>query len=398
MPEATPLYVRKLSAIERYNLVINEVTPYNVEAIIEGDGELKLEQWQQAVAIAAEANPGVRVRLKSILGFCKWVDSGISPLVELVSAPDWDGQSERGADFMGKKFEVLKGGPVFCVKLIPGSPARILFSGVHGAIDGRGIAHFIFDVFQVLRSDHLIGGRDTMNDLDVRLLHQDKVKFEKQDPIDCIAIMPVKGTGDDPLRHLWRRVRLEKNVSQILPKMAIFLAKQARKHESGQVIFTIPVDFRNLRVNVNSTANLTGYLKIKVEPEDAPSDVMDRLNQDIRDYVDCYNPGFLKILPWVPIWFLKQQLVKKVHKLLFTINEEVVTGGLVSMGQLTADLVSFPGFSGQTIAPIPGNVGKFNVMMCKVDNSTEITFGVPAAFNEEKQLDRLIVDFIAEFG
>ena len=398
MPESPPLYVRKLSAIERYNLVINEINPYNVESIIEGVGELELEPWQQAVAIAAEANPGVRVRLKSVLGFCKWVDSGISPVVKLVSAPNWDGQSEQGADFMQKKFNVLEGGPVFDVKLLPGSPARIVFSGVHGAIDGRGIAHFIRDVFRVLRSEQPIGGRDTVTDLDIRLQHQDKVTVEEQAPVSCIAAMPVKPAENEPLRYLWRRLKLNKNVTHILPKMAVFLAKQAYKHEQGAVSFMVPVDFRDLRSKVNSTANLTGYLKIKVEPTDTPRDVMRRINQEIRSYGDCFNPGFLKILPWVPIWLLKKQLAKKIHKLLYTTNEEMATGGLVSMGHLKLEQACYPGFSDPAIIAIPGMAGKLNVIMCHFSNSTEITFGAPAAYNKEQQLDRLIADFSAEFG
>ena len=83
-------YTRRLSGLERYSLVINEVYRYNIDAIAEGSGNISCEELQAAMAVAAEANPGVRVRLKSFLGFSKWVDSGIAPIIREVEAPEWD--------------------------------------------------------------------------------------------------------------------------------------------------------------------------------------------------------------------------------------------------------------------------------------------------------------------
>ena len=400
MPKFIPRYIRKLSAIERYNLVINELDRYNVESIIEGVGELDLEQWQKAVAIAAEANPGTRVRLKSVLGFCKWVDSGISPVVELVSAPDWDGQSERGAEFMQEKFDVLKGGPIFDIKLIPGSPARIVFRGLHGAMDGRGLTHFIIDVFQVLRGDQPFGANDTVTDLDVRLQHQDKVKVKKRVSFKSIAVIPVKPVVNEPLRYIWRRLKLDKNVPKLLPKIAVFLASQARKHDSGDVVFTVTVDFRDLRIKANSTANLTGYIKIKVDPTDTPDDITRRIDEEIRDYADCFNPRYIKLLPWVPIWLLLKQLTKNAHELLYTTGKEMSSGGMGSLGYVVPEFITYPGFSPLSAVGIPPSVGRFNVFIHKYTDSdrTELMFSVPSAYNNEQQLDRLIAEISAEFG
>ena len=392
-----PLYVRKLSAIERYNLVINEIVRYNVDAVLEGSGELDLEQWRRAVKIAAEANPGTRVRLKSFLGFAKWVDSGITPEVELVSAPEWDGLSEAGTEFMQSKFDVLNGGPVCDIKLLPGNPARIVFRGLHGAMDARGLTHFIEDILRVLNGEQPIGSRATITDREIRLEHQDKITATPPPATDAIPAMPVVPPQSDKIRYIWRRVTVSKNVTNILPKMAVFLAAQARKHASGDVAFTIPVDFRGLRHDVASTANLTGYLRISVTPEDKPRDVMRRINEQIRQYADCISPGYLNVLPWMPIKLLTKSLADKASDLLHTTNGELPTGGIVSLGHFKAEALSYPGFTALRGFGIPGSVGKLNVVIHNYSDGMEVIFSTPESYNREGQLDALIEQFLETF-
>ncbi len=388
-------YKRKLSAIERYNLVINAVTRYNVEGVIEGIGELQQAPWQKAVDIAAEANPGVRVRLKSFLGFCKWVDSGISPEVKVIEAPDWDSYSEKGTEHFERKFDALKNDPVCDILLIPGTPAKIIIRCLHAAMDARGMVHFIHDIFRALRGEAVVGSYSTMTDLDVRLQNQDNVKVEKAEPVTSIAPMPLPkkplpADQESQLKYMWRRVKLSKKVNNMLPKMALFLASQARKHESGEVQFTIPVDLRELRAKVDTIGNLTGYIKVKVLAEDKPRDVMKRINQQIRDYGDCYNPSYLAIIPWVPIKLLIDKLKKDVNGILYDHSDGVPTGGIVSIGTYKAEQYSYPGFEAKTMFGIPGSVGKLNVIIQDHGGVSQLVFCTPVAYNNEGQFEQLI--------
>lgn len=393
-----PLYRRKLSAIERYNLVINSIFRYNVDGIVEGEGELDLEQWRRAVAIAAAANPGVRVRLKSFLGFCKWVDSGIPPSVEVVNAPEWDGYSERGTEFMQDRFQPKAGGPICDIKLLPGSPARIVFRGLHAAMDARGLTWFGNDIFRILRGEEPLGSPDTITDLDIRLQHQDSVNHQEPEKMQCIPVMPPRPRDDHSINYIWRRVRIPAKMSNALPKMIVFLAEQARQHTSGDVAFTVPVDFRGLRQEARSTGNLTGYLRIVVEPGAKPKEVMRAINQQIRDHVDCYNPDYIKVLPWIPIGVLESLLAKKAHRLIYTTNDELPTGGVVSLGHFEQDTYSFPGFRARSAFGIPGSVGKLNVVLHNYSDATEVVFTTADGYNTEGQLDALIDAFRSTFG
>ena len=181
---------------------------------------------------------------------------------------------------------------------------------------------------------------------------------------------------------------------------AVFLAAQARKHDKGNVAFTVPVDFRGRREEVNSTANLTGYLRIPVQPEDTPRDVMKRIHQEIRDYGDCFNPNpsFAKILLWLPIRFLQNQINKKFDESLYTANKYLPTGGIVSLGYFKREEYSFPGFKAKGVFVIPGYVGKLNVLIHNYTDETCVVFAVPNAYNKEGQLDNLILELKSFLG
>lgn len=70
-------YERKLSGVERFSMAVNAIHYYNVVGVAIGSGSIDAVDLRRAIETAAQANPGMRVRLKSFLGFAKWVDSGI---------------------------------------------------------------------------------------------------------------------------------------------------------------------------------------------------------------------------------------------------------------------------------------------------------------------------------
>ncbi len=389
---SNPLYVRPLSPTERFNLVINEVCRYNVDAFVEGTGTLTREELQRAVDIAAAANPGTRVRLKGVLGFCKWVDSGIAP--EVIEAPSsaWDGESELHSEFLQQKFDALHGGPVCDIILMPGNPMRIMFRVLHAAMDARGLQYFVHEIFKVLRNEPIAGSNSTLIDYDVADRYKDQIP--EQPPVKaCIPVIPRSKLSDKPLRYVWRHVVINNNVSNILPKLAVFLAQYARKNQSGNVGFTIPVDLRGLRADIQTTANMTGYLRLNIDEGDTPRTVMQHLNQRIRDHADCVSLDALKKLRWVPISFMASQLRKKMNDWL----DSLPSGGLVSLGLFKPEDFTCPQFHGTRCIGIPGSVGKMNVVIMNHHDHTSVIFSTPAVYNSEGQLDQLIAEFKAHF-
>lgn len=398
-------YERKLSGVERYSIAINEIHRYNVDGLIAGIGHIDLDDLRRAVTAAAEANPGIRVRLKGMLGFAKWVDSGIAPEVTQVDAPQWDFNSNEGAEFLKKPFDPMAGGPIADVILVrTNDKTGVIFRNLHAAVDGRGVMHWMQEVFRALRGEPLLGSDSTLADFEVAERFRDKLPQEQKQakeksaqPVYLPAIPP-SSAADADLQYTWRTVIIRKRITTILPRAAVYLAKYARRQGEGAVGFTVPVDYRGLRVDASSTGNLTGYLRVHVSPEDTPKTVMQQLNQQIRDYVDCRLPLLAKPLRWVPVRLLVNQLKKKSNTLLYTSNAELPTGGLVSMGHANLDDYSTPTFKSERGIGIPGSVGKMNIVAVNYSDLTYVTFSAPKNYNRAGQLDRLIEDFVTEFS
>ncbi|MBP9714568.1 MAG: hypothetical protein KBD60_12910 [Sterolibacterium sp.] len=387
-------YIRTMSATERFSLAINELYRYNIVALAEGTGNISRQQLQDAVEVAAAHNPGARVRLKSWLGWTKWVDSGIAPQVHEIQTPDWDCNSERGADFMDGSFDTLSGGPVCDLYLIPGEITRIVVRVLHAAMDARGLQHFVKDIFRVLRGESPIGSDSTLTDQDVKLKFQDKIQGTQVD-MECMPILKPSTHDGEALRYIWRRAIVERNISSMLPKMAIFLAQHARQRTDaeGDVGFTIPVDLRGLREDIHTTANMTGYLRVKVTPDLTAKNVMQQINQGIKGHLDCTIPPIFKWVPWIPLSLLIKDMRTNADKLLYAKNKVLPSGGIVSMGMFKPEDYSCPQFQATTCIGIPGSVGKMNVVIMNHTDHTEVVFSTPAAYNKDGQLDQLIEDF-----
>lgn len=394
-------YVRPVSGLERYSLVLNEVYRYHVEGIVEGRGHVDPVLLQAAVDLAAAANPAIRVKLRGFLVFSRWVDSGIAPKVRELPLSDWDGNSEQGTAFLDQRLDVLHGSAIADVLIVPcrDGKTRIVFRTLHAAIDGRGFMHWVAEVCRAMRGEPLQGSDSRLTDLDIQDQYKDQIEPEPAAaPSMCIPVLAPDTDNREPLRYVWRRVVVDHSISQLLPRMAVFLADWARQRESGDVGFTIPVDYRGLRTEEMGLGNLTGYVRLTVAPGATPRQLMLQLGGRIRAKADCRQfPGIRQLL-WLPVRFMLRQLLPKVDAIVHTVTPALPTGGIVSMGNSTAATYAFPGFDATMLYGIPGAVGKLNVVFLNYPDSTVVSFAAPASYNQRGQLDELIAAFQHNFS
>jgi hypothetical protein len=392
-------YVRRVSPTERGMLIIHQVQGFQVDGIVEGRGEIDAAALRAAVARAADANPGVRVRLKGALGFSSWVDSGIPPEVRVMPLSDWDGNSERATDFMSQPFDPLHGGPVAEVLIVPckDGMTRLVFRSLHAAVDGRGLIHWTREVFRALRGEPLQGSDSRLMDIEVQERHRTKVTPAPKTPaLKCIPVVE-PGPGA-PLPYIWRRVVIARPVSDMLMQTLSFLAKWTRERvPDSDVAFTVPVDLRGLRTDEVGVGNLTAYLNLAVGPDDTPRSLAQALIRRIRGYADCKIVPVMRILWWLPIRFLAYRLRRRIPTLLFTANKYLPSGGVASMGNLKEEWFSCPGFQGRALYGIPASVGKLNVIFINYPTETLVIFSTPAAYNHLGQLDAMIAAYCRHF-
>lgn len=393
-------YSRRISPIERLSLTANEIYHYDVSGVVEGVGEIDPALLQNAVDAAAAANPGVRVRLRGWLGWARWVDSGIAPKVRVLATSSWDGNSDVGAPFLEERLDALHGGPVADVLVVPGTDGRMryVFRSLHGAIDGRGAIHWTMDVFRVLRGEPPIGSPSAITDLQVQAQNQGKVTASPDPDLSAIPVVEAGGGEGEPLRFLWRRILIDRNVGQILPKSAVFLADYARRHGQGDVAFTIPVDYRGLRTQEMSVGNLTGYLRLMVPEGATPRTLMGDLRSQLDAYADCRPVAGAHFMRWFPFSSLRRRIGAKYDFLLYKPNKVFPTGGLVSMGMVTPDVYSCPGFRAEIVVGIPGAIGKLNVVFMNRSDSVVVCFTVPAGYNHRGQFDAMVKAYQDHFS
>jgi len=366
-----------------------------------GSGAVDVAQFRAAADRAAAANPAIRVRYRGFLGFSRWVDSGIPPEVKLLPPSDWDGNSERGADFLKERLDPLRGGPIAQILIVPclDGNTRFVFKVLHAATDGRGLDHWIEDVFRAMRGDPLTGSSTRLRDVEVKAQHCASVVNPAGNPLkECIPVMPPGVKGRDEIAYVWRAVTINRVVSQFLPKVAIFLSEWARRFSEGEVVFVIPIDYRGLRTNVRGIGNLTGSINLPVLEADTPRTVMQRLNQEIREFADCRSPPRIWLLSWIPVRLLSRKLKPWAANILYGSNGRIPAGTLVSMGKRDPGICNFPGFSFDKVfaVPVPGN--KFTLIFLQSPNATEVMFSVPAAYNDTGQLDALVESFSQYFS
>lgn len=394
-------YVRLVSPSERYALALNRIHHYHVVGVIEGNGHVNPILLQAAVDRAANTNPAIRVRLHGYLAFCRWVDCGLSPKVRTLPMADWDGKSEQGAPFLLERLDVDNHGSVADILLVPcrDGKTRLVFRALHAAIDGRGLLHWMAEVFRALRGETLKGSDSRLVDIDLQSHYQELIPASVNSaPSTCIPVMEPAHTDHETLHYVWRRLIIEKSVSQLLPKTATFLANWARQNAAGEVKFTIPIDYRGLRTQEMGIGNLTGYLQLTVPDGATPRDLMRQLGEHIRNYADCRLAHGVRMLLWLPIWFTANRLRRCLDNMLYTESSILSTGGIVSLGNYSAEAHSFTGFKCSMGYGIPGAVGKFNVVFVNCPDCVVITFAAPAAYNHRGQMDNLVAAYQREFS
>jgi hypothetical protein len=396
-------YSRKLAAIERASLALNVFCKYNVELVLEGSGTLNTETLRRAVEVAARANPGSRVRLRGMLGFTRWVDSGIAPDVRELPAPGWDARSERGAQLLEEKFDALGGGPICRVIHIPGNPARIVFQALHAAVDGRSLQHWVSEVFRALRGETLLGSPCTYRDWDIIGKFQNKVDSEALEEAakatrPNIPVIHCSSPRNPGAQYVWRTVVLPTLVPNVIAKFAVFLAAWARRNASGHVSFIVPVDLRTLREEVLSLGNLTGYLMIPIEPGASTRQVGRQLSLRVRQHADCHRTRILKLLTWLPMQLICRSIAKNLERTLYETVPDAVSGGVVSMGTVSLATFCAPQFNCTLAIPIPGFAGKINVVAVLNEHQTVVSFAAPESYNLDGQLDELVEALRRQFS
>lgn len=303
-------YTRKVSFNERFFIVGNRLCPPLAnQFIFDGEGEFNLKLWENAVEKASEANPGTRVILKGRLGSCRWVDTGITPAVKLIDRTKWSGYDPENAPFLISPL-LPETGPTCEVVLVRGNPLRIIFRTLHAVMDGRGTLVWMEDIFRALRGERILGSDSVLTDTELAGAIQNKLRT----PFPTEHIAPTGTAPADIKGMTWQRKRIKGRFKNLLPQLAILLAREAWRHSDGIVRFGIPVDLRAYRPDLRSTANLTFAIYIEVKPDSTVDEIRDAISIRLKDFPEGILSRYDDLSRYIPISLLCGQAQKIISR------------------------------------------------------------------------------------
>lgn len=352
-------YTRPLSTIERYYVSCDSKhhTPCVNQMVVEGTGEIDEKKIRNAVTKASYANPGSRVKLVGHLGFSRWVDSEHSTPLRVIHR-NWDGRSNDDADFLLYPLPTRTGPTSEVLLIIAENKYFLIFRTHHGAMDGRGTLHFANDVFRCMRGEDPIGENSNINDMQLaKSLNNHSAATELGPDVAAATGDPIQTDEDNSSPSRWIRQTLPGKHRGLLAKVAIEIARYTRLKGENSVRFQIPVDMRPHKEGLNSTANLTGGIVVKVDANTAEADWNNDIKLQLAEKKEAEIPSFFKILPfhllnWVPTSIIKSttdNLVKKRRE-----TSVFRTTGIISnLGLLKVDELSGPGFTATKCYFIP---------------------------------------------
>lgn len=388
-------YKRQVSDSERLWILMDELCPpFANQMVLQGRGQFDILRWKDAVREASAANPGSRVKLKGMIKYSKWVDSGKTPVVRVVDGRDWTGFTPENAPFLKERLSIEKGSPCEVVLVKGKRYDSVVFRTCHSVMDGSGTKTWAQDIFRVLRGETPVGSDCTMTDAELAKTFQNRYRT----PFPVEHISPVGPAPTARRGVTWRRIQLKGEFSKILPRVILTTAKEAWKYGDGIVRFCIPVDIRGRKEGTRSTGNLSIGIYVEVTKDST----VDSISDDIKNQLMNKNDGVLTdgqmMFEFLPIWFLKYKAAQIVKQQLES-GLYSLSGIISNLGRINPAEFTSSDFKPETCFFIPPGIEAlpYFASVTGMGENLEILVTLPEAFAEKIRFGNIMDSLGSEF-
>ena len=323
---------RSLSGVERLWLTAERIAPPFVNQVVfeapsvSDSQRLTRGQVVEAVAGLRGSVPILSSCLRGLGPWARWSTDGVAggeaigwsgdaaeDLVLEVDGGGWTGESGVGAPWLRT---VLAGGrrpPVSLVLVRGETRDRLILRTRHAATDGRGTLGLAERIFAALRGEEptaLPMGPITDFDLASRLGRSAETAPEPDQPFVLAlpsAVCPKFEAGTSKANDagseqvLWARATATKTSGSPLRSLISSLSTASEQ----ALRFDIPVDMRRHVPGLESSANLTGLVRLEVAPGEPAVDVMDRLGKLLDGGAEADFVLGAQRLRGLPLWLLE---------------------------------------------------------------------------------------------
>lgn len=392
-------FYRKVSPTEISYLATDskESSPYVNRFIVEGEGDLNLDDWRSAFKVSLEANPGMGLKLKGYWGWRSWYQSEFEPEIKIVES-NWDGVSSENAPLeLTGRINPRKEFPIridFIRNISKKTNIKVLFSIHHAITDGMGAIRWVKDVFRALNGKPCFGALGTVSDIEV----QQKVG---NPPLSIVRghCLPLVAASESPATdgYRWRRVRWQGSNRKILARLLLVFNQLARaEHGNGKVLFRIPSDLRSYLdpKQPYTLTNCTGAIDILVHGFDTVDTIEAGIleSKSNREDLSVFLPQF-KHACWLPkkVFRTNPKAMEKHHK-----DGVCAFSALVShLGKTNYPSYSYEQFQATNLYGVPTPVGEgFYVGIMSDNDGANICIGAPKALVNADQLQQFCLKVV----
>lgn len=376
-----------------------QTSPFVNQFFIEGEGTLDIKDWEAAAKLAAEANPGARLKMRGVWGWKYWDDRGPLPAVHEINS-DWDGNTSEGAPVLGSPVSIWKG-PTSEIHLMHTPKPRVLFRTHHSITDGKGAVHWMQEVFRALRGEPLVGSTATYSEWDI--VKGSEYPAREITEGNCAPFTPASKNPSEPGCR-WKRVRLIGKYPKILPKLIIAVTNIARRRhgDDAKIIFRVPSDLRRYMQNEEgfSMANNTGTIDMAITPDLSVNDIQKKIVRAMRTKADLsVFPQNMYLARWLPVslFRFRPELIEKKHA---ECNYRM-TGIISFLGDMDMDDYSYDKFQGKSFYGIPIPLADRSItigLTLNSSSSVDAIVNVPKALATQEELEQLCEEITTELS
>lgn len=387
---------RPLSGVERLWLAADRIAPPFVnQMVIEGHSERPADaaRWRRALTRVLPAQPGCKVRLVGGLRRSRWVADGRPPRIVEVDGTVWDGTCPDGAPFLSRPLSPRGGRSAEILLVRDERTPRVVVRTHHAAMDGRGTALLAEGLFAALRGEDVplaTGGVPT----DFGLAAGLGVEAEELPERDCLP--PLRGvTAGVQAGATWLRRRVDGPVRRPLAVLARAVARAVG--EPCRV--DVPVDLRRDQPGLASSANLTGLVRLPVDPDDD----VESIDRDLRRRVRDGQAGAFVLaadrLRGLPMGLMVQG-GRAAARHALSLGRYETSATLSNLGRMDLIRLSCPEFTARRAFFVPpGSPGlPLFVAMTGDPEGVEVCASAPVGLASQGRLEGLLGELVTRLG
>lgn len=390
-------HYKKVSNSERFYQVCEKISsPFCLQMMIEGNGDLSIEDLTKAVKEVSNVNQGTRLVLKKI-GYKKyWIDSGITPSVKLADESFFEDFENSKTIINGSKNPYLynkldlEKGSTCEVYLIKGKVTRVLFRASHAVMDARGLLFWSEEVFRYLNNKPLLGTNTRISDIDYYKTFDQKSKVKKV-PLTSRSPSPLGKTHGDENTPIWARKKIYGNYPTLVSQLTYLLSQESYKHSSKPVSFMITADMRNKENNLQTTGNLSSPIYLNITKENSWIDIYKQIINSFKENIDKQVDKSEDLVHFIPVNLLSKILSNYLKKLSKK-DSYLFSVAISNLGKIYPENFSVGNFKCSNVIFLPMDLPGFSISLITVETPDfiELLLSAPSFIANNGRLEKLM--------